>query len=168
MRKIMAVLLLVAAASAAPAHAQSGEDEAVPGGAFRFYAIRDVLDDSYDSFVFVRAADNKNLSLAWTCRQGVLLPLLLHPFVSGDSDDNAHVRYRFDAEPPAKPEYWTVSPTHTVSFPQGHHIAQFTAQARGHRQVIVRLVDPMDSDIETGTFPLAGIGAALARLPCAQ
>lgn len=104
--------------------------------------------------------------LGWKCFPDGLNVVLAHSYMGGDSDDDISVQYKFDNDKPSGTNWFHVQSGGKITFFDMSEVKNFTEKALSSTKVMIRLIDPVDNDSNTRTFPLSNLGENLAKLKC--
>lgn len=86
------------------------------------------------------------------------------------STTSVQVRYQFDTSPGQAPTAWALAFSGSNSTAQlaQSRVRQFVTKAKPSSEVTIRVIDPLNGEPVDITFPVKGLEAALAGLPCAK
>ena len=134
-------------------------------GSFTLIKTADKMTDEDRSRAITFGEDQKG-ALTWICLEdGLNVGFLWNTYLIGN-DGNITVQHRFD-EGPARTNDWDMATTHKLGYVPMRMVKAFTAHAESARTLTLRATDK-DGDTVTDTFPLRGLTAAVAQLPCAK
>ena len=135
-------------------------------GDFLFVPGTDAMTDSDHTLIATRAQGATTLRtarLVWGCTgSAIYLTVGVDEFIG--SDAYTDVQWRFDSDAPSEKHRWEVLNNNTSVYAPDASLVKFTAGARPADQVTVRVTT--HDTYTDAVFGLAGLTAALRRLPC--
>lgn len=159
-RLFLVTLITATAGILSEASAQS-----MKAGDFTILTSKDPLDDTNRSYAYSASADSVG-GLGWKCLGDGMNVILA--FSSGyfheDRGRQVLVRHQFDDKAEAPPSYWTLASSGEAAYLPLHEVEDFTSKARGSRQVVLRISDPVNGETTTFDVSLVKLGAALGRM----
>lgn len=146
----------------------NAQDKEYIAGNFLIAVQTDPIDDSREAYAFAREQEgDDDLTLGMKCMADGLNIIAMHTYMSGDERDRVRVTYRFDKDDPIGPERWNLFSTNTTSWMPLSKNSEFVSRARRADRIVLRVVDPADSETLTSTMSLSGFSAAYDELtPC--
>lgn len=130
-----------------------------------FHDDKDEFTGEDNSSVYI-VATGKEIGLGWKCFSDGLNIILAHDYLGGDSDDDVIVRTKFDEDAPSERNYYSLSKNNRVTYFDIYDVGGFTKGAIEAEEVMLRITDPLDSEMVTGTFITRGLEDALRKLSC--
>ncbi len=154
-----AFLALASCLLAAPLNAQQMI------GAFHFTSSIDAFDEVDRSFFF-QLGPKADLTIGWKCMSDGLNMIIMHKYLAGDRDDEVLVRYKVDDQPASESEYWSLYNNSKATMVPMSQVRSITERLKGANRLLIRVVDPADSEVLEDSFSLDGLSSALNRLSC--
>lgn len=133
-------------------------------GNFTVLISKDRAGEQNRSYAYAPSADSVG-GLGWKCLgDGMNVILAFGKYFRDDRGRQILVRYQFDGKTEAAPTYWTLANGGEAAYMPLSDVAAFTSQARGSRQVVMRVSDPVDGQTRTFDIGLGKLGSALGRV----
>jgi len=104
--------------------------------------------------------------LVTKCMSDGLNILLMHGYMIGDRDDEVRVELRVDKNPAYGPAYWPLLSGQEASFMPMSHIDTYLKELESGDSLVIRVTDPGDGEIKTGSFSLSGFSETVRKLGC--
>jgi hypothetical protein len=157
----LASTIFVLACSLSATHADAQEQI----GAFHFTSKVDAFDEVDRSFFF-QLGPKQDLTIGWKCMSDGLNMVIMHKYLAGDRDDEVMVRYKIDDQPASESEYWSLYNSSRATMVPMSQVRKLTERLKVGSRLLIRVVDPADSDVLEDSFSLDGLTTALNRLSC--
>lgn len=137
-------------------------------GDFTYVESRDDFNNVIRDYAYTPTKSSGRIAaLSWGCNGNILDVTYMHgEYLSGNSDKNIFVRYRFDRNGPSSREYWQLVRERKASHIRMRQAFQLTEEAKGRTEARFEAVDPADGERLTDVFSLKGLSRVLDRLPC--
>ena len=132
----------------------------------RFIENKDDFTGKSSSYVVSTASSGDELAIAWLCSAIGFDVIVAHGFFVGDRQKKSEVTYRFNDEPASEPERFDLMPGSETTRLSATRSYFFTQQALDSEQVMLRLVDPSDSETLISTFDLSNFREQMEKLAC--
>jgi hypothetical protein len=170
MRITRAPLFLAAAFAlvSAPRLAAQSADTETRVGAFDVKIEHDRMDDTEYRSLTTDDTAGGPMQLQWSCYRGQpAVSVFFGKYLGGDDDDQVTVQYRFDGATASQARDWDMLSDHLSASRGGRDALRMTETAKQSRQMVVLVIDPLDSETLQGVFSLDGLDAALQKItPC--
>jgi hypothetical protein len=133
-------------------------------GNFTILISKDPQSERNRSYAYSATADSVG-GLGWKCLgDGMNVVLAFRGYFREDRGRQILVRYQFNGKEEAAPSYWTLASGGEAAYMPLSEVEEFTEQARGSREVVLHVSDPVDGQTRTFEVPLSKLGSALGRI----
>lgn len=92
--------------------------------------------------------------------------LIMHKYLAGDRDDEVLVRYKIDDQPASESQSWSMYNSSKATMVPMSEVREITERLKVANRLLIRVVDPADSEVLEDSFSLDGLTTALNRLSC--